>query len=188
MPLTSLGQVNACDIPTLTSERLQLRAHRLDDLPAACRMWSSEAVTRFIGGRPRPEQDVWTAVQRSFGCWALLGYGFWAIEEQASQEFIGEIGLLEGLRDIKPNYSGTPEVGWCLLESAWGKGIASEALSLVTAWVDSTLNTRTVCIIDADNAASVRVAQKNGFRKCATGNLGTETIDIYERWGTTPQP
>jgi RimJ/RimL family protein N-acetyltransferase len=57
-----------------------------------------------------------------------------------------------------------PELGWVLAADSHGKGYASEALAAVLAWGQAHLGEHTaVCIIDPDNAASIRVAGKAGF-------------------------
>ena len=170
------------DVPVLRSERLTLRAPALNDLPALCRMWANPKVVKYIGARPRSRSEVWTTMQRSLGCWYLLGYGFWTIAETDSGEVLGEIGFLEGLRDLTPPHAGTPEAGWCLDELAWGQGYASEALAAVVTWADSHLNcARTICIIDQGNVASAAVAQKNGYSFNGNAELGGDTVATYVR-------
>jgi RimJ/RimL family protein N-acetyltransferase len=59
---------------------------------------------------------------------------------------------------------GVPEAGWALVPSAHGKGHATEAVGAAIVWDDANLaSARTVCMIDPENAASIRVAQKCGF-------------------------
>lgn len=170
------------DIPILQGERLTLRAHQLNDFEPLCAMWNSPNVVQYIGGKPRSRAEVWTTTQRSFGCWQLLGFGFWVISHSTSGEFIGEIGFLEGLREIDPAHAGTPEAGWCLCEAGWGKGYANEALALVVAWADTHLECpETCCIIDFDNGASANVATKNGYRFSGNATLGGDSIATYRR-------
>lgn len=38
--------------PIIETERLILRAHRLDDFPALAAMWGDPVVARFISGQP----------------------------------------------------------------------------------------------------------------------------------------
>ncbi|WP_199798583.1 GNAT family N-acetyltransferase [Erythrobacter aureus] len=176
-----LGSVLPHSIPQLETRRLLIRAHLATDLDPAARMWADSEVTRFIGGKPRSRSEVWTTIQRNIGSWWLLGYGFWAITDRSDGRFLGEIGFLEGLRDLSPGHEGTPEMGWCLAPSAWGSGIASEAVAVALDWFDRTLGTKCVCIIEPDNKASVRVAERNGFAwdYDATGPSGS--IGVFRR-------
>ena len=72
------------NVPVIETERLVLRAHRLDDFDAYAVMWADPVVTRFIGGKPRTREESWIRFLRHPGMWSMLGFGFWAIEEKAS--------------------------------------------------------------------------------------------------------
>ena len=39
-------------VPVIETDRLILRAHRLEDFPALAAMWGDSAVSRFAGGKP----------------------------------------------------------------------------------------------------------------------------------------
>lgn len=174
--------VDASQIPVLTSARLRLRAFRLDDLPAAVAMWSDPEVVKFIGGTARTEAQVWTASMRSFGYWAVLGYGFWVMADKQTDRYLGELGFLEGLREVSPGYVGTPEAGWAISQDNWGMGYASEGLALILQWADQNLHSeRTVCLIDLPNLASQRVAQKNGYRQLTEAIYDGGPVNIFQR-------
>ena len=169
-------------LPELETERLVLRAYRTSDLDVLAQIWADPAVTRFIGNQPRPRAQVWAAMQRSFGSWAMLGYGFWVVTDKAKGEILGECGLMEALRDMSPPISGVPEAGWVFGANAWGKGYASEALGAVFAWADRSLEcVETVCIIDPSNHASLRVAQKQGFRPSGTAEFAGSLTNVLKR-------
>ena len=150
----------------IDTERLILRRHRVDDLAACAAMWADPAVTRFIGGRPFTAEESWARLLRYAGLWSLLGFGYWAIEERATGGFIGELGFADFRRDITPSLEGLPELGWALATDARGRGYASEAIGAALAWGDRRLAAkRTVCLIHPDNAPSLRVAAKAGYRE-----------------------
>ncbi len=129
-------------------------------------MWSDPDVTRYIGGKPLTEEESWTKFLRYVGHWSLLGFGYWAVEEKATGKFVGEIGFADYKRDLQPSLEGIPEIGWVLASQAHGKGYATEAVRGVTAWGDAHFGlARTACIIAPDNAASIRVAVKCGYRE-----------------------
>lgn len=145
-------------------------------------MWSDPEVVEFIGGKPRTEAQVWAASARSFGHWALLGYGYWVLADKQTDVYLGEVGLLEGLREITPGYTGTPEAGWAISRANWGKGYASEALALMLQWADHHLHSdRTVCLIDLPNLASQQVAKKNGYRQITETIYDSNPTLIHER-------
>ena len=173
--------MKSMNVPALHTERLTLRGHTLDDFPALAAMWADPIVTRFVGGTPLSEEEAWAKLLRSVGQWQLMGYGFWSVHERQGGERIGELGFLEGRRDIVPSLVSTPECGWALASRAHGKGYASEALSAALAWGDVHFGkVRTACIISPENAASLRVAEKAGYREAArTTYKGSPTIVFY---------
>lgn len=151
-------------VPVLKTDRLILRGHVSDDFPAYAAMWGDAAVTRFIGGARLSEEEAWGKFLRAFGQWALLGYGFWAVTEKDSGARIGEVGFLEGRREIVPSLIGTPECGWAFATRAHGKGYATEAVRAALAWGEEHFGkVRFACIIAPENSASLRVAEKVGF-------------------------
>ena len=150
------------EVPVLTTSRLVLRGHRLEDFAAMAAMWSDEQTVRFIGkGQPLGEDAVWLRLQRVAGFWPILGYGFWAIEHAASGRLIGEAGFLE----TSPPRRGhrTPEAGWALETVARGQGYASEAVAAILAWGDQRFE-RSTCVISPENAPSIALARRHGYR------------------------
>lgn len=149
--------------PTLTTERLILDAHRLEDFDALAAMWADPVVVRYIGGTPRGQEDSWGRLLRYIGHWQLLGYGYWAVREKASGNYIGGIGFADFHREIQPVLD-VPEMGWTLIASAHGKGYATEALNAALLWAkDRFPQGKTVCIISPENRASLGLAKKVGF-------------------------
>ncbi len=149
--------------PTLTTDRLILRAIRRGDFEAYAATWADPHVTRFIGGVPRNRMTSWKDFLQGAGFWPVLGFGRWTFEDRATGAAIGSGGLFEAERGIE-SLAGHVEAGWALAPSAWGKGYASEAMAAVLAWSDANLDIGEVrAIIDHDNLASARVAQKLGF-------------------------
>lgn len=81
-----------------------------------------------------------------------------AIEVEA--QAIGAIGYVSGI-DVE-RYSA--EIGYWLGEAYWGRGIASEALMLMTTYVFESMNMlRLFALPFADNAGSIRVLEKAGY-------------------------
>jgi RimJ/RimL family protein N-acetyltransferase len=151
-------------IPVVETARLRLRGHRYDDLPHSVAMWSDPAVTRFISGRASTEQQTWTRLLSYIGHWALMGFGYWVIEERSSGEFAGEIGFADFKRDIAASMKSGPELGFALASRFHGKGYATEAVQAALSWADVSIPARkTVCLINIDNAPSLHVAEKCGY-------------------------
>jgi RimJ/RimL family protein N-acetyltransferase len=116
------------------------------------------------------------------GHWTLLGFGYWALEEKASGEFVGELGFADFKRDLDPSLSGVPEMGWVLARSVHGRGYATEAVRAALAWGDAAFGpARTFCMIDAENLASIRVAQKSGYREFKRDAFNERPTIFFER-------
>jgi RimJ/RimL family protein N-acetyltransferase len=172
----------ALDIPRLPTERLVLRAHGASDLADIAAMWADAAVTRFIGGQPLGREDVWMRVLRHAGHWALCGYGFWVVEEAATGRLVGEVGLADFQRAIEPPLDGSPECGWVLASWAHGVGYATEAVTAALAWADrERAFGATAAIIAPGNAASIRVAEKVGYRQVDTIEYKGEPTLLFRR-------
>jgi RimJ/RimL family protein N-acetyltransferase len=159
-----------------------LRAHELGDFEPSLAMWRDPIVTRYIGGKPSTEQQTWSRLVNYRGHWALMGFGYWAVEDKANSEFIGEIGFADFKRNIDARMRDVPELGWAFASSVHGRGYAAEAVRAVGAWGDANLESlRTVCLIHADNLASVRVAEKSGYRPFERTLLAERPTIFFQR-------
>lgn len=150
--------------PTLHTPRLTLTPLRQELFDQHHATMSDPRVMAHIGGgQPQTRIEAWRRFCQGAGLWALVGYGYWAILDRTSGRMIGLGGLAQFERPIA-ELQGYPEVGYALNADWWGRGLASEFLGAALAWADATLNDREIrCIISPDNAASIRVAEKNGF-------------------------
>lgn len=171
----------AATVPCLETERLLLRAHRMEDFSSSAAMWADPRVTRHILERPLSDEEAWTRFLRYAGHWAVLGFGYWLIEEKQTGKFVGEAGFADYRRQIEPSLNGAPEIGWVLASEAHGKGFATEAVRKLTAWADERFQTRTVCIIAPQNKLSVRVAEKCGYHELAPSSYHGNPILIFAR-------
>lgn len=168
-------------VPVIETERLRLRGHTLEDFEAVAAMWADPAVVRHISGKPSTLADSWARLLRYRGMWALLGYGYWVIEERAGAGFVGEGGFADFKRAIDPPLD-TPEQGWVLAPWAHGKGYASEAIAAMIAWGEGHFGRGDfTCIISPDNAPSIRVAEKAGYREIARTHFNGEPTLVFRR-------
>lgn len=169
------------EVPVIETPRLTLRAHSLADFAACAAMWAEPAVTQYIGGRPSTGEEVWGRLIRYAGHWALLDFGYWAIVEKSSGESVGELGFADFHRDIHPAID-VPELGWALVSRVHGQGYGTEAVSAALRWGDGHFNpTRTVCLIHPENAASIRVAGKCGYREWLQTEYKGQSTTLFER-------
>lgn len=170
------------DIPTIETARLILRSHRLDDFETTVRIWSDPVVRMHFGARPFSREDIWARFLRQFGMWQVMGYGSFAVEEKATGDYVGTVGVFEVRREIEPNMEGTPEAGWTFATHVHGKGYATEATRAALDWTDEKLGSpRLFCIIAPGNKASIRVAEKCGFRYWRDTTYRDDPTQIYLR-------
>jgi RimJ/RimL family protein N-acetyltransferase len=174
--------MSAPEAPVIETSRLILRPHRRDDFEELAKMWADPIVWRYTVGSASSEQRSWFRLLGFPGSWNILGFGYWAVEERSSGRYVGAIGFAEMRREIQPSIEGIPELGWALAPHTHGKGYATEALKAALEWGDRHFNrARTVCIIHPENAASLRVAAKIGYREYARGTMdGGENV-LLER-------
>jgi RimJ/RimL family protein N-acetyltransferase len=149
--------------PTLDTDRLVLRAHVLADFDDSAAMWGDPAVTRHIGGKTSTREESWRRFLGFPGHWALMGFGYWAVRERATERYVGEVGVAEFRRELVPSIEGSGEAGWVLAPWAHGKGFATEAVRAALAWYARP----TACLIDEKNVPSLRVAAKCGYAEVA---------------------
>jgi RimJ/RimL family protein N-acetyltransferase len=167
--------------PRIETERLVLRETRADDFDACAKLWADERVVRHIGGKPSTPTESWARMLRFPGLWALLGYGYWSLETKAG-DFAGQVGLADFKRDLSVDIAGVPEAGWVLSPDHHGQGYATEAMAAVLGWADAHLNApSTCCLIDPENTASIRVAEKLGYGERVAGKLGEQDTLVFWR-------
>jgi RimJ/RimL family protein N-acetyltransferase len=173
-------------VPVLETERLKLRGHGLDDFPASAAMWADPIVTRHFG-KSFTEEEAWTRFLRYAGHWSLLGFGYWVVEDKATSHFAGEVGFADYKRSIEPPLN-APEIGWVLASQFHGRGYATEAVRAAVAWGDRHFTSGTTCIVHPENLASIRVAEKCGYRELRRTMYKEHPAAVFVRERPTPKP
>lgn len=143
------------EIPTLTTERLILRAQRPSDTETLIAAFADDDFARYITseGRGLDREEAWRPVAIVAGSWAALGFGQWMVEERSSGVAVGRLGPWqpEGWPDF--------EIGWTIFPGHAGQGYATEGATAAMIWSHETLGRdHVIHLIDEDNAASERVA------------------------------
>lgn len=109
-----------------TTDRLILRNWRDEDWDEFYDVMNTPAVMKHLGGVQ--DRETWlSAKARLEGFTRDYGHTFWLIEDRVSGELQGFCGLKRVNAPGAGDLTGTPEIGWRLRESAWGRGIAKEA-------------------------------------------------------------
>jgi ribosomal-protein-alanine N-acetyltransferase len=146
----------------LETERLLLRHLEHRDLDALAALYADEEIRRYF-----PEGTLTRAQTEDELNWFLHGHperpelGLWATIEKQTGAFVGRCGLLPWTLDGRPEV----EVAYLLAKPYWGRGLATEAARGIIRHARQNLHlSRLVCLIDAGNAASIRVAERIGMR------------------------
>ncbi len=168
------------EIPHLRGERLILRKLTESDAEALQELVNSEIVYRFLPTFlfERKYEDISYVIRHLYDeCWKesiILGI-FW------DGVFCG-LAEMYGFRDDIHKIS----VGYRLSERFWGKGIATEALSMM---VDYIYNETDIEIITAstmvENVASACVLRNNGFVLVVHGvneDWGYDAPTVVDKW------
>ncbi|MEQ8898837.1 MAG: GNAT family N-acetyltransferase [Roseovarius sp.] len=145
-------------IPVLETDRLILRAPRIEDFDGFATMVCGERGTYF--GHPGTRADAWQGFMQITGTWALRGHGAWAVTDRATGTLLGFVQLGAEPGDLEP------ELGWIVSAEAEGKGIAHEAAEAVRAHALGAFALPSlVSYIDARNTRSCTLADRLGARR-----------------------
>lgn len=155
-------------IPSITTERLLLRAFEPGDVEPYMAMMADPQVARFLAnGRPLSRADAWRQLAMFAGHWTLKGFGVWAVEERATGKLLGRIGCMEP--EGWPGF----EIAYTLARPAWGHGYAREGAAAALRYARETLGrSDIISIIRPANAGSIRVAT-------SLGATPAETVEFF---------
>lgn len=146
----------------LETPRVLLRHQVIGDLDALWELYRDPEVTKYIPDAPKTRAEAREELE-----WFLHGHprrpelGLWATILKENREFIGRSGLLpwtiEGREEV--------EVAYAIAREYWGRGLGTEIARGILQYGFEKLGLRRlISLIDPDNAASQKVAQKIGMR------------------------
>ena len=165
----------------LQTERLQTAFLTLEDVPAWSEFFANPEAIRFLFieslGLPTNEAVAEHMIQKQLDRYAAHRYGLQKLVRRVTGEFIGCCGLLlqevDGQKEI--------EVGYHIFPAYWGQGYATEAAKcFIDLAFNSNQTDHVISIIDVENYASIRVAEKNGLTlDSRTTWMNNEPVVIY---------
>ena len=156
----------------LETRRLDFRHLEPNDLDSLFTLYCDPDVRRYIPDAPRTLAETKEELD-----WFLHGHpqrpelGLWATIYRPTNQFIGRCGLLPWTIDGQDEV----EVAYLIARSHWGQGLGTEAAQAILDYGFGNLGlTRLICLIDHDNVASIRVAEKIGmiFEKEGQDEMG----------------
>jgi ribosomal-protein-alanine N-acetyltransferase len=161
----------------LETERLSFRRLTLDDLDNLFALYHSPDVRKYYSeGIPNYEETRRELEWIVNECYPKYGFGMWATILKETGKFIGRCGLcpmdIEGKEEI--------EVAYMLDSQYWGQGLATEAAQAILHYGFEQVGLkRLICVINPDNIASARVAEKIGMTLEINGDVNGEPTLLY---------
>jgi len=145
----------------IETNRLILRPFELSDAEAAFGWFGDPVVMRFTPTGPlKSIEETNTRLAFFMDHQKAHGFSKWLVLDRSSGVAIGDSGLL-----VFQDY-GWIDLGFRFAQQCWGKGLATEAAS---AWVRAAFDefrlNRLGTFVHPENAASIRVLEKMGFRQ-----------------------
>lgn len=163
----------------LESARLKLRRLTPDDAEFICRLLNEPSFIRYIGDRGvRTHADARKYIRDGpMDSYARNGFGLCLVELKDGTRPAGICGLLkrDSLEDV--------DLGFAFLPEFWRQGYALEAAAAVLQDAEIRGFTRVLAITAPDNAASIRLLGKLGFRFDRTMRQAEETsaVKVFAR-------
>jgi RimJ/RimL family protein N-acetyltransferase len=180
----------------LETERLVLRVPEPGDVDAYAELFADPEVVRYIGGVTKSRKEVEQAVEGMRRHWARHGLGLFSVIRKQDGQLLGRAGFLlwdpNTWRNALHFELAGPletEIGWTFGRPYWGHGYATEAALAALRWGFGELGLRRVIsLIQRENAASIRVAEKLGElleQRDLPGPFAA-TVDLYALTLETP--
>ena len=154
----------------IETERLTLHQPEQGDLDAFAPIFADEEVNRYLGGVARTRDDARQSIEAYMRHWEIYRVGPLTLVRKADRRILGRVGFLvwdpsvwaHGLRgDLREPYE--TELGWALGREHWGQGYATEAAVAARDWAFAERDLpRLISLINVENHASIRVAEKLG--------------------------
>jgi RimJ/RimL family protein N-acetyltransferase len=160
----------------LETKRLIIREHVLSDTPFFFTLNSNYNVVKYTGDSSfKTIEEAEKIVQYVINQYKENGYGRWLVTEKETGNPIGWCGL-KFHTDTKET-----DIGYRLLESAWGKGYATESAKACIDYGFNYFNLNRI-IGDAikENTASINVFKKLGMTYLKDSLLDNIESVVYE--------
>lgn len=150
---------------TLDTPRVHLRPWSADDLDRLVELCSDAAVMRhFPAVLDRAACEA--LLQRLMAHQAQHGFSYFCAERRGSGAFLGFVGLMH--QDHSPVMPPCVDIGWRLVPSAWGQGLAVEGAhaALAFAWDELALS-EVHAHAPLVNTPSIGVMERLGMERLA---------------------
>ena len=162
--------------PIAETERLLIRPLSLDDTPSLTTIISDPEVSKYTIHGICDEISTRQFIKKCLSCYESYGFGPWALIDKGSMDFIGFCG-------VSPEPVGElieTNLGYSLDRQYWGSGLATESARAILAYIfDNKKLKSVIVIIEPENVASKRVAEKAGFKDFQYKKFHGKNVRIY---------
>jgi RimJ/RimL family protein N-acetyltransferase len=166
--------VSAFSSPVIRSARLELREYGTGDAGLVSGLLASGGEPEAL---PPGAPSGWLAEDASRGRHEGTSLHLMMLD-RASDRIVGSIGLFHADWEVR-----SVEIGYGVRGDERGRGYATEALAAVARWVLTEGGVQRAWLTaNTDNVASVRVAEKAGFRREGTlRRAGLEDDGLHDQ-------
>jgi RimJ/RimL family protein N-acetyltransferase len=153
--------MNQSLVVILETKRMLLRRQIIEDLDDLWALYCNPEITKYIPDAPRSREEAQEELE-----WHMNGHprfpelGLWATIHKETEKFIGRCGLLPWTIDGQQEV----EIAYTIAQEYWGQGLATEAAQAILRYGFERLKLpRLISLIDSENIASQKVAEKIGM-------------------------
>ena len=164
-PTAQIAMAMQALIPVIETERLRLRAPRIEDFDAFANAVSGPRGQYY--GDYDDREGAWADFIQLTGTWLLRGHGAWTVTDKTTHAVLGlvQIGAEPGDQE--------PELGFIVSQEAEGKSVAFEAAKAVRDHGFGAFKLPSlVSYVDAQNARSAALARRLGAQRDKTAEAG----------------
>lgn len=160
----------------IETKRLLIRSLKVADASLLAAIWADPGVTRHVGG-PRDFADTRQGLEEDARAGSCAEIDLWPVVAKSTGRVIGHCGLLEKEVDDQAEI----EMIYVFASDSWGKGYATEAASALRDYAFQRLGLRRIiALINPENPASARVAEKVGMQlEGETRRSGGRIMSVY---------
>ncbi|MDQ3022064.1 MAG: GNAT family N-acetyltransferase [Bacteroidota bacterium] len=144
----------------------------MEDLDSLFELYCDPDVIKYIPDAPRNYKEAREELE-----WHMNGHpkrpelGLWTTIHKETNMYIGRCGLLPWTIDGQNEV----EVAYLISKAYWGQGLGTEAAQAILDYgFEKLYLSRLICLLDKENLASIRVAEKIGmtFEKEGKDKMG----------------
>ena len=160
------------------TKRCIIRELSLEDLDALFELYSDEEISKFTENLYPYEEEKEFQLAYINNMYRFYGYGMWLVFSKETGELIGRAGLEH--REYKAEIE--LELGYVIGAKFQRQGYATEVCEKIIEIAKTMTDfPRINCLIDAENVASIALAQKLGFHWCEDIQSDNRKMERYQR-------